>query len=120
MPDTDRLAFGLVGCGTIASTHADALSSLGNASLVACCDIVPERAHAFAQRYGIASEHTHARFSSFLEDPAVRAVTICTPSGTHAELGAASLQSGRPTVVEKPMDVSLSACDRLLRAQRET
>lgn len=124
MAENTPLAFGLIGCGTIATTHADALRSLRNnsypADLVACCDIVPERANAFAARYGLAPEHTHTSLKSFLADESVQAVTVCTPSGLHAEVGIAALRSGRPVIVEKPIDVSLAACDALLAAQQET
>lgn len=124
MPETTPLAFGVIGCGTIAPTHADALRSLRNApyaaDLAACCDIVPERARAFAERYEIAREHTHTSLESFLADEIIQAVSVCTPSGLHAQIGVAALRSGRPVIVEKPVDVSLAACDRLIAAQRET
>ena len=48
------------------------------------------------------------------------AVSICAPSGLHADLGVRALRAGKHVVVEKPMDVSLAACDRLLAAQRES
>ncbi|HEX5324209.1 MAG TPA: Gfo/Idh/MocA family oxidoreductase [Capsulimonadaceae bacterium] len=120
MSERSPLAFGLVGCGTIAPTHADALRSLPQAALVACCDTNAAKARAFAERYHISAEHVHNSLESFLADEAIQAVTVCTPSGLHAEVGIASLRSGRPVIVEKPMDVSLAACDRLLAAQRDT
>lgn len=120
MPERIPLAFGVVGCGTIAPTHADALRSLPQATLVACCDIDPVRARSFGQRYQIPDKHIHTALDSFLADDAVKAVAVCTPSGLHAEIGVAALRSGRPVIVEKPMDVTLSACDKLLAAQKET
>lgn len=120
MFESTPLAFGLIGCGTIAVTHADALRSLEEASLVACCDIVGERAREFGKRYDIPPEHVHTSLASFLADRSVQAVTVCTPSGTHAEIGIAALSSGRPAIVEKPVDVSLAACDSLIAAQKET
>src|SRR5579883_2087507 len=107
MPERTPLAFGLVGCGTIAPTHADALRSLPQAALVACCDIDLEKARAFAERYGIPPEHVHSSLDSLLADESVQAVTVCTPSGLHADMGVSVLRSGRPVMVEKPMDVGL-------------
>jgi predicted dehydrogenase len=120
MSERNPLAFGVVGCGTISPTHADALRSLPKATLVACCDIDPQKAQAFGRRYNIPAEHIHTTLDAFLADTAVQAVTVCTPSGLHAEIGVSALRSGRPVIVEKPMDVSLSACDKLLAAQKET
>jgi UDP-N-acetyl-2-amino-2-deoxyglucuronate dehydrogenase len=112
------LRFAIVGCGTIAPTHAEALAALppGEAELAACCDVVPERAQAFAERF-------HCRPLSYddaLADPGIDAVSVCTPSGLHAELGVQAMHAGKHVVVEKPMDITLDACDRLLQAQRET
>ena len=114
MSDTP-LRFGLVGCGTIAPTHAQALAALEpeGARLVACVDIVPERAEAFGLEFGLAVTD----FDSLLADPAIDAVTVCAPSGRHAELGERALRAGKHVVVEKPMEISLAACDRLLAAQ---
>lgn len=110
--------FAIVGCGTIAPTHAEALAALkaDGAQLVACADVVPERAASFAEKFGLNVQN----FEALLADPNIDAVSICAPSGVHAELGTRALQAGKHVVVEKPMDVSLAACDALLAAQRES
>ncbi len=110
------LRFAIVGCGSIAPTHADALASLPEAALVACCDSLPERAIAFAQKYGLRP----VSLDEMLADPAIDAVTVCTPSGLHAEIGVRALRAGKHVLVEKPMDVSLPACDALAHAARES
>jgi len=106
--------FALVGCGVIAPTHVRALRELaGRADLVVVSDTVPERARDLADEFGLKA----APYAEVLADPTIDAVTVCTPSGTHAEVGVAALLAGKHVVVEKPMDVSLEACDRLLSAQ---
>ena len=112
------LRFAIVGCGTIAPTHTQALAALkgDGAELVACSDSVAARADDFAAKFGLEAR----TFEALLADPAIDAVSICTPSGLHAELGGRALRAGKHVVVEKPMDVSLEACDRLLAAQRES
>lgn len=116
---TDQLSpvrFGLLGCGTIAATQAEAIAAMAaaGARLVACCDIVPAKAAAFAERFGVAA----VGWETMLADPTIDAITVCTPSGMHADQGAAALRAGKHVVVEKPMDVTLAACDRLLAAQK--
>lgn len=106
------LHFALVGCGSIAPTHARALAALPEAHLVACADTVPERAQAFAAEFGLRA----LSWPEVLSNPDVDAVTVCVPSGLHAELGAQALQAGKHVIVEKPMDVSLTACDALIAA----
>jgi len=112
------LRFALVGCGSIAPTHANALAALhgDGARLVACADSVPHRAELFAQQFGLEARS----FEAVLDDPAIDAVTVCVPSGLHAALGVRALRAGKHVVVEKPMDVSLPACDALLAASRES
>ncbi len=109
------LRFALVGCGAIAPTQAKALQELpGQALLTHCCDLDAARAATFAAKHGLAV----ASWSAILADPAIDAVTLCTPSGAHGELAAQALRAGKHVVVEKPMEVTVAACDALLAAQR--
>lgn len=111
------MRFALVGCGVIAVTHVRALQELQDrVELVVCSDVVPERAEALAARFGLRA----AAYEDVLADPEIDAVTVCTPSGRHAEVGVPALLAGKHVIVEKPMEVSLEACDRLLAAQAES
>ncbi len=114
------IRFGIVGCGVIAVTHADAINRLPGASLTACCDVVPDHAFAYAKRFGLDDKHVHSNLRSLLQDPSVDVVSVCTPSGTHAGIGAECLWAGKPVIVEKPMDVNLDAIALLNAAQNET
>ncbi len=109
--------FALVGCGVIAPTHVRALQQLaGRAELVYCSDVDPARAAALAEEFGLeAADYAHV-----LADPTIDAVVVCTPSGRHAEVGVPALLAGKHVVVEKPMEVTLEACDRLLAAAQQT
>ncbi|WP_225753300.1 Gfo/Idh/MocA family protein [Actinotalea sp. Marseille-Q4924] len=110
-----RLRAAIVGCGTIAPTHARALLALADdVELVACSDVVPERAAALADAFGIEARP----YADVLADPTIDLVSVCTPSGLHAEVGVPALLAGKHVVVEKPMEVTEEACDRLLAAQR--
>jgi len=80
------------------------------------CDVDPGRSAALAAEFGLAS----ATYEEICADPQVDAVTICTPSGTHGDLARRALEAGKHVIVEKPMDVSVEACERLLEAARES
>jgi predicted dehydrogenase len=43
---------------------------------------------------------------------------VCVPSGLHAEIGTRAAKAGKHLVVEKPIDVTLEAADRLIEAAR--
>lgn len=111
------LVFALVGCGAIAPTQAQALKDLhGRARLARCVDVDPERAARLAERFGA----TVSSWEAVLNDPGIDVVTFCTPSGLHGDLAGEALAAGKHVIVEKPMEVSLAACDRLLDAQKRS
>jgi predicted dehydrogenase len=108
------LRFGIIGGGVIGAHHARAVAGLGDAAhLVAVADPVVERARALAEEHGcdwqVSAEDLLARVD-------VDAVCICTPSGMHADQAEKALQAGKHVIIEKPIDVSLEAADRLLEA----
>ncbi|HEY3436554.1 MAG TPA: Gfo/Idh/MocA family oxidoreductase, partial [Actinotalea sp.] len=110
---SERLRFAVVGCGVIAPTHVRALRQLADrAEVVACSDVIPDRARALAAEFGLVA----APFEEILADRTIDVVSVCTPSGLHAEVGVPALHAGKHVIVEKPMDVTLDACDRLLAA----
>ena len=73
---TERLRFGLVGCGVIGPVHAEAISRLPDAVLVSVADLIPERAQTLAARYG-ATPYTD--LSTMLEREGLDVMIICTP-----------------------------------------
>src|SRR3569833_1522249 len=112
----EALTIAIVGCGTIAPTHADAIIADGgdHVRLVGCCDSDASTADAFRRRYNVPA----LSWTNLLDAPDIDAVSICTPTGTHAELGVQALMSGKHVIIEKPLDVTAEACDRLIDAQR--
>ena len=112
----EKLRFGIVGCGVIGPTHAEAIASLPDAQLVAVTDINAEKAQELAARYG-ATPYTSLQAMLDLEQLDV--VCICTPSGMHGEHACQVMRSGRHVIVEKPMEISLPAIDEMLRVQQE-
>ena len=105
--------WGIVGCGVIAPTHAKAVAALPNAHLVSVTDVVPEKAKAFAEDRGVAWD---ADLDALLARPDIDVVSVCVPSGLHAEIGVRAARAGKHLVVEKPIDVTVEAADRLLDA----
>jgi UDP-N-acetyl-2-amino-2-deoxyglucuronate dehydrogenase len=110
-----RHGHGIVGAGVIAETHAAAVAIIPGTALVAVTDLVPERASAFAQAHDCAAE---PGLDALLAREDVDVVSVCVPSGRHAEVGSRVAAAGKHLVVEKPIDVSLEAADRLIDAAR--
>jgi UDP-N-acetyl-2-amino-2-deoxyglucuronate dehydrogenase len=111
--DASTHGFGIVGAGVIAATHAEAIGAIPGATLVAVTDLVPQRAAAFAEVRGCAAEPDLA---ALLARDDIDVVSVCVPSGRHAEVGVPIAAAGKNLVVEKPIDVTLTAADRLIDA----
>jgi predicted dehydrogenase len=105
--------FGIIGCGMIANFHAKAIGDIRGASVAACFDMFPAAADRFAAQQGCTAYHD---LDAMLADPAVDVVTICTPSGAHMEPAVAAARAGKHVIVEKPLEVTLRRCDKIIEA----
>lgn len=114
---TEKLRFGLVGCGVIGPMHAQAITSLPDAELSAVADLVIERAQRLAAKYGA---HAYSDMDEMLARERLDVVTICTPSGMHGEHACRAMRAGYHVIVEKPMEIRLEAIDEMLRVQQES
>lgn len=102
-----------MGLGAIGPTHVDCIRAARGARLVAVCDRVEEKALRYANENGC---RAYTDYEQLLKDDEVDLVHICVPSGDHANLGVLAAQAGKHVLVEKPIDVTLEAADRLIEA----
>ncbi len=105
--------FGIIGCGMISNFHARAIEEISQARVAACFDAVPAAADRLAAQYECRPYH---RLEEMLADPDVDVVTICTPSGTHMDPAVAAARAGKHVIVEKPLEITLRRCDRIIEA----
>lgn len=103
--------FGIIGCGMISRFHARAIGDIRGAKLVTCFDNIPQAADKLAEETGCTAYHD---LKDMLADPAVDVVTIGTPSGAHMEPAIAAARAGKHVIVEKPLEVTLRRCDRII------
>lgn len=113
----EQLRFGIAGCGVIGAVHAAAIASLPDARLVAVADAIPERAQKLADTYGATA---YQDLEDMLAREQLDVVDVCTFSGLHGEHTRQVMRSGRHVIVEKPMEISRTAIEEMLRVQRET
>ncbi len=112
------IRFGIVGCGSIGPTHAGALAQISDARLVAVADVLVDRAREMADKYDIPT--VYDSFEALLANDDVEVVILCTPSGIHANQAVAAMAAGKHVIAEKPMDITLDACDRIIAEQRRS
>ncbi len=106
------LGFAIVGTGMISRFHAKAIAEVRGAKLIACCDMSAERAEQFGKEVGCTP---YSDMKKMLADPAVDVVTIATPSGAHMEPAVEAARAGKHVIVEKPLEITLKRCDRIIR-----
>ncbi|TFB67523.1 Gfo/Idh/MocA family oxidoreductase [Cryobacterium sp. Hz9] len=108
------LRVAIVGTGSIAALHAEAIANYADAELVAAVDISAERAAEFAREWNIPA--THASIDELLAAGRLDVVHVCTPPGLHAEQTIRALDAGAHVVVEKPPALSLAQLDSMTDA----
>lgn len=108
--------FAIVGCGQIAKRHAELVQQHGQ--LVAVCDIIQEKALAFASRFSCKSFTAIEQLLS--NENKVEAVVICTPNGLHASHSIQALKAGKHVLCEKPMAITTQDASAMIRTEKET
>ena len=108
--------FGIIGCGMIAHFHARAIDDTRGAKLVGCFDMVPAAAERLSSSTGCRAYH---KLADMLANPAIDVVTIGTPSGAHLEPAIQAARARKHVIVEKPLEITLARCDRIIRACKE-
>ena len=99
------VGMGLIGAGVWGNIHCTTYKNTPNADFVAVCDLVPERAKAYAEKYGAKRWYTDYR--EMLADPEIDAVAVATPDFTHKQPVLDACAAGKHVLVEKPMATSL-------------
>ncbi len=113
------IGIGVVGAGDIAHSHLLAYRSRTNRDLamaVAIADVDEARASTMADTYGI--ERVYASLDAMVADPAVHAVSICTPPFLHVQQSVAALRAGKHVLCEKPVSPTLAGLDEIAAAER--
>lgn len=103
----------LIGCGRISKFHLEAIERVAGLELVAVCDNDTGRAREAAESRRVPGFTSPTRM---LGETDCDIVSICTPSGLHAQQGVQVARAGRHVLTEKPMAVSLSQADDLVGA----
>lgn len=113
---TRRLQVAVVGAG-IGRQHIEAYQQLTDRyEVVAICDIVPERAAAVAECYGI--ETLAVDLDELLAMEQLDIIDLCTPPGLHVPQIRMVLRAGKHVVCEKPLGGSLAEMDELIALEQ--
>ncbi len=109
------LGFAIVGCGMIARFHARALADVPNTRVVALVGRSVASAQKMKDELRLNCEVT-SDLGVALRRADLDVVIITTPSGAHMEPAVAAANAKKHVVVEKPLEVTLDRCDRIIDA----
>ena len=94
---------GVIGCGNISGIYFKNLSMLRATRIVACADLIHERAQAKADEYPGVRACSNAELWA---DPDIQIVVNLTTPGAHYDVCLQSLQAGKSVHVEKPLSIT--------------
>jgi len=118
MIDTDRkLKIGVVGCGLIAKlSHIPAIRRIPEIDLTFVVDAKIEWAKETARKFLVPnySDDYSKLFGK------VDLAIVAVPNSLHAEITCALLENGVHVLCEKPMEVSVEKCNKMIESQKKS
>src|SRR5580765_449808 len=111
---SERLKVGIVGGGAITQVaHLPVLKKMRSVDVQAICDTDLPKARALADRFGI--KDAFDDIEELLRYETLDAVVICSPNHLHESHVMAALSADLHVLVEKPLAMSATSVQRILR-----
>jgi len=110
-----RLNVGLIGLGRLGRVYArDLANRIPETRLVAVADTNAAAAKEIAGEWDVAAWYDSA--AKMIDDPAVEAVVIVSPTHTHRDVVLQAAERRKPMFCEKPLALSLAECREMQAA----
>lgn len=112
-----KIGYAVVGLG-VGKAHCDAVMASEKAELVAVCDLIPEKMDGIEEK--CPGVRKYVEFDDLLADPNVDIVSVCLPSAMHADFAVRAMEAGKHVLIEKPIDITVEAAQRIEDARIRT
>ncbi len=112
----EKLNWGIIGTGWIATEMAEALNRV-NGEIYAVCDVNLELAKKYANQYGVQKAYDSAE--KMINDDKVDIVYIATPHNLHYQFLIQSLKAGKHVFCEKAITVNDSQLEEAVAIAKE-
>ena len=113
----DQVRIGVIGVGGMGSNHCATMGEVEEAALTAVCDIGPSVANEVSAKYSVPG---FERAEDLLDSGLVDAVIIATPHYDHTPIAIQAFERGIHVLSEKPIAVSVSDADRMIKSAAES
>jgi len=113
-----ELKVGIVGCGLISKKrHIPGFLKNKNVKSISVCDLNIDLAKQTASDFHLSS--AYATLTEMLERQKLDIVDICTPPQVHAPVALQAIEAGCNVLMEKPMALTVSDCDKMISAAKK-
>ncbi len=116
-----KVKIGIIGTGWIAEAHINAYKKQPDVEVVALADLVPGKAAAFAEKYGVEGARIYNSDVELLAaEKDLDGVSICTYNCQHAPCAIHALDAGVNVMLEKPFTVTLDEAIEVMKAEKRS
>ncbi len=112
------MKYALIGCGRISPNHI-AAAKANNLEFVGLCDLDDRMLYDKAVKFNLMDVPWYTDYHEMLEKERPELVAIATESGKHAVIALDCIDVGCNLIIEKPIALSLSEADEIIRRARE-
>jgi len=110
------MKYGLIGCGRISPNHIVAAKE-NKLEIVGLCDLVQEHIEDKIVKFDLTNgTNSYLDYRDMLEEKQPDLVSICTESGSHAQIALDCIASGVNIIIEKPIALSIRDADAIINA----
>ncbi|MCJ7822879.1 MAG: Gfo/Idh/MocA family oxidoreductase, partial [Armatimonadetes bacterium] len=111
-----KLAWGIIGSGSIAGVFAEGVAGSKTGELVAVGSRAQAGADRFGEKYNV--PRRHGSYEALLADDGLEAVYIATPHPIHAEWAIKAAEAGKHILCEKPLTLNHAEALVVIEAAR--
>ncbi|MDF2961284.1 MAG: oxidoreductase [Paenibacillus sp.] len=113
----NKVKIGLVGLGNIgANNHIKYLQTMPNVELVGVCDVIKEKADAFAAQYQTTAYYS---YKELFDKSGLEAVIIAVPHYDHTPISVEAFHRGLHVLCEKPLAVHVNDARKSIDAYNQ-
>ena len=117
MTKDNKIGYAVAGLG-VGKTHVESALQYEKCRLVAVCDIVQSKLDAVTEKNPDVIGYTD--FDEMLKNPEIDVISICLPSGMHAEFAIRAMNAGKHVLIEKPIDITVEAAMKIEETRKLT
>ncbi len=97
----DKIKLAVIGTGGMARAHGEFYETMDEVEMVACCDIIEDKAKAFAEKFNV--PHVYTDYNELFDKEKIDAVSVVTSDKFHKGPSMEALKRNIHCLCEKPL-----------------